>query len=39
MPVRSTAVLGVQSGNHPNPSVSFDAGDTDSIAEALKLVE
>ena len=29
----------VQSGNHPNPAVSFDAGDTDSIAEALKLVE
>jgi Putative Flp pilus-assembly TadE/G-like len=29
----------VQSGNHPNPAVSFDAGDTDNVAEALKLVE
>jgi hypothetical protein len=29
----------VQSGSHPNPAVSFDPGDTDSIAEALKLVE
>lgn len=29
----------VQSGNHPNPVVSYDAGDTAFIAEVLRLVE
>jgi hypothetical protein len=29
----------VQSGNHPNPVVSFDAGNAAYLAEALKLVE
>ncbi len=29
----------VQSGNHPNPAVSFDAGDTAFVAEVLRLVE
>jgi hypothetical protein len=29
----------VQSGNHPNPAVSFDAGDTANVREGLGLVE
>jgi len=29
----------VQSGNHPKPAVSFDAGATDNVAEAIKFVE
>jgi hypothetical protein len=29
----------VQSGNHPNPMVSFDAGGTANVAELLRLVE
>jgi Putative Flp pilus-assembly TadE/G-like len=29
----------VQSGNHPNPAVSFDSADTAFVAEVLKLVE
>lgn len=29
----------VQSGNHPNPAVSFDANDTANVAEVLRLVE
>jgi hypothetical protein len=29
----------VQSGNHPNPAVSFDAGATDNVAEVLRLVD
>lgn len=29
----------VQSGNHPNPAVSYDAGDTAFVAEVLRLVE
>ena len=29
----------VQSGNHPNPVVSFDAADTAGVAEVLRLVE
>jgi hypothetical protein len=29
----------VQSGNHPNPAVSFDAGNAAYVAEQLKLVE
>lgn len=29
----------VQSGNHPNPAVSYDAGDTAFVAEILRLVE
>jgi hypothetical protein len=28
-----------QSGNHPNPAVSYDAGDTAFVAEILRLVE
>ncbi len=29
----------VQSGNHPNPAVSYDAGDISNVAEVLRLVE
>ena len=29
----------VQSGNHPNPAVSYDAGATPFVAEVLRLVE
>jgi hypothetical protein len=29
----------LQSGNHPNPAVSYDSGDTAFVAEVLRLVE